>query len=113
MWPLLIGLLLTIGILFVLFVFRGKKKTNSDISSKGRADFSVKRPAEEHRTGTGQGPHPPVPDRLPSALGVLNAETAVPDQVEELKKRLREGVTLIFSIKSSLEYSGIGGPPNG
>jgi len=106
MWPLLIGLLLIIGILFFLFILRGRKKPNSDISKKGRAGFSGKLPAEELRAGPGQGPHPPIPDRLPSASGVLNPDPAVPDQAEELKKRLREGVQLIFSIKPSLNFPG-------
>ena len=39
MWPLLIGLLLIIGMLLVLFIFRGKKKSNSNISKKERAGF--------------------------------------------------------------------------
>jgi HD-like signal output (HDOD) protein len=106
MWPLLIGLLLIIGILFVLFVFRGRKKPNADNSKRGRADFSGKRPAEELRAGPGQDHHPPVPDRLPSAFGVLNPDLAVPDQTEELKKRLRQGVKLIFSIKPFLNFPG-------
>jgi hypothetical protein len=106
MWPLLIGLLLIIGILFVLFVFRGRKKPNSGFFKKGRADFSGKHPAEELQAGPGQGPHPPVPNRHPSAFGVLNTESAVPDRAEELKKRLREGVKLIFSIKPSLNFPG-------
>jgi HD-like signal output (HDOD) protein len=106
MWPLLIGLLLIIGILFVLFFFRGRKKPNSDIPKKGRADFSGKHPADDLRAGPGQGTHSPVPDRLPSAIGVLNKEPAVRDQTEELKERLREGVTLIFSIKPSLNSPG-------
>jgi HD-like signal output (HDOD) protein len=37
---------------------------------------------------------------------VLNTEPAVPDQAEELKQRLREGVQLIFSIKPSLNFQG-------
>jgi len=106
MWPLLIGVLLIIGILFVLFILWGRKKPDSDNSKKGRADFSGKHPAEELRAGPGQGPHSPVPDRLPSASGVLNTEPAVPDQADELKKRLREGVKLIFSIKPSLNIPG-------
>ena len=94
MWPFLIGLLLIIGILFVLFIFRGRKKPNSDISNVGL------------RAEPGKGPHPPVSDLAPSASGVLKTEPAVPDQAEELKKRLRQGVKLIFSIKPSLNYSG-------
>jgi HD-like signal output (HDOD) protein len=37
---------------------------------------------------------------------VLKTEPAVPDQADELKKRLREGVKLIFSIKPSLYHQG-------
>lgn len=92
MWPLLIGLLLIIGILLVLFFFRGKNKPNAITSKKGKAGFSGKRPA--------------IPDRLPSASGVLNQEPGVPDQSEDLKKILREGITRIFSMKPSLDHPG-------
>ena len=37
---------------------------------------------------------------------MLNPEPGVPDQSEDLKKILREGVTRIFSMKPSLDYAG-------
>ena len=106
MWPLIIIILLIIGGLSVLFYFRERKKAKSVIFKSGEDKFPGKPPAAERRAGPDQGPHSPVPDRLPSASGVLNTEPAVPDQAEELKKRLRQGVKLIFSIKPSLNYSG-------
>ena len=104
MWPFLIVLLLIIGVLFALSYFRGREKPKSDILQKGGADFPGERSGKELRVESGQVL--PVPGRLPSASGVLNPDLAVPDQAEELKKRLHAGVTLIFSIKSSLNYSG-------
>jgi HD-like signal output (HDOD) protein len=92
MWPFLIGLLLLIGILLAFFFFRGRRKPSSRTSGKGEAGFS------EY--------HPAVPERLPSASGVLKPEPGVPDQSEDLKKILREGVTRIFSMKPSLDHAG-------
>jgi HD-like signal output (HDOD) protein len=90
---LLIGLLLLIGVLLAFFFFRGRKKPNSDTSGKGEAGFSEN--------------HPAVPERLPSASGVLKPEPGVPDQSEELKKIIREGMTRIFSMKSSMDLPGV------
>jgi HD-like signal output (HDOD) protein len=101
MWPLIIILLLIVGGLSVLFYFRERKKAKSVDFASGEVPSSGKAPAVERREDTGQGHRPPVPDRLPSASGVL-----IPDQAEEMKKRLREGVTLIFSIKPSLNPPG-------
>jgi HD-like signal output (HDOD) protein len=92
MWPLVIGLLLVIGILLVLFFLRNARKPNFDTSRKGEAGFSEN--------------HPAAPERLPSVSGVLKPEPGVPDQSEDLKKILREGVTRIFSMKPSLDHAG-------
>ncbi len=106
MWPLMIGLLLITGVLLILFFFRGRNKPNSDAFKKGRAAVSGKHPADGLWAERGQGPSLPVPDRLPSASGELNQDPAVPDQAESLRKTLREGMTLIFSIKPSLKSPG-------
>jgi HD-like signal output (HDOD) protein len=102
MWPLLIGLLLFIGVLVVLFYFRGRKKPKSATRHQERADFPEEHSGKELRAGPGRGIPPLVQDQLPSAAGVLNPDLEVPDQAEEQKKRLRDGVSLIFSIKPSL-----------
>ena len=106
MWPLIIILLLIIGGLSILIYFRERKKAKSLDCDRGPGTSSGKAPAAERREDTDQGPHPPVPDRLPSASEVLNPDLAILDQAKELKKRLREGVTLIFSIRPSLNRPG-------
>ena len=106
MWILIIILLLIVGGLSVLLYFRDRKKAKSVDFDRGEGTFSGKVPAAERREETRQDPHPPVPDRLPNASGVLNPDLAFPDQAKELKNRLREGVTLIFSIKPSLNRPG-------
>jgi hypothetical protein len=106
MWALIVIILLIIGGLSVFFFFRERNKTNPAVLNRGEDLYPGKPPTAQRPEGTRESPFPFAADRLPGALGVLNTEPAVPDQAEELKKRLREGVTLIFSIKPSLNYPG-------
>jgi HD-like signal output (HDOD) protein len=102
MWIFFVGILLIIGILlFVLFYQRSEQRRRP-----GSKDGMRKRPGQSKKNGLREGVEVVSKGLAQQVIfgdtGMVIPELEKPDQSEELKKRIQDGIETIFSVKPEI-----------
>ncbi len=99
MWPLLISILILVGLLVFVLVFRRKKDPRPSAPVKEPSAWLKAPPGTEFQKKAASPVFHPVPD----SPGAPVPDPTVPDWSQELKGRLEQGVEVIFSAVSGAD----------